>query len=812
MPATSRRPSASPGRQAKRGCQFTETMCLPLASAIIAIRFAKKGAFVNVLIVESSQLYREILQQSFNRFRGVDFTLLASAAEAVIETARKAFDFVVISGQLSDSDGLSLGRRLRSDGLVPVAPVVLLTASPSAELAAQAEQAGITEIFRKQDLDELVAFARHFLDAQQPLRCRILYVEDTLEQRLPLAEQLREWGADVDAFASADEAWPVFLREDYDLVITDVVLGGHMTGSRLINRIRRQELPRGATPVLAVTAFDSAQRRVELFHLGIDDYVAKPIFPAELRARVHNLISRKRAEERNRDVLRATELGVTIVDEEGFILSMDDNARQMFGVAGAIESRHFAKLLAAETGTNSIDSLRWLIGAGGLQRLRFDGVRGDGLPFPLQLSSLEIEPANGGRRFALLTRDVSDEQALADQLARARKSAIRLGQMKSEFLANVSHELRTPLNAIVGMSFLLKHDPLPPDQRERVEHIDQAGQQLLSLIEDILDFSKLESGQLELQSAALSVKEVLERVAAMIEQRASAKGLLIRIDADSLPTRLYGDADRLSQALLNYAANAVKFTEAGSITLRARAIEDGESSCLVRVEVIDTGIGIPPEAQGRIFDSFQQADGSSSRRFGGTGLGLAITRELVQLMGGEVGVSSVPGEGSTFWLTSRLARIGEEGGASSAADIAGRFGGSRILLAEGEPINRELALSLLQGAGLQVDVVADGLAAVRAIRENDYALVLMDVQMPHMDGLQATRLIRTMPDRLALPIIAVTANAFEGDRKRCFEAGMNDFLAKPIIPQALYSVVLRGLTMGATPSPGVEKATENVSE
>lgn len=767
---------------------------------------------MNVLIVESSPLYREILQQSFNRFRGVDFTLLASAAEAVLETARKAFDFVVISGQLHDSDGLSLGRRLRGDGLVPVAPVVLLTGSPSAELAAQAEQAGITEIFRKQDLDELVAFARHFLDAQQPLRCRILYVEDAVEQRLPLAGQLREWGADVDAFASADEAWPAFLREDYDLVITDVVLGGHMTGSRLINRIRRQELPRGATPLLAVTAFDSPQRRIELFHLGIDDYVAKPIFPAELRARIHNLIARKRAEERNRDVLRATELGVTIVDEEGFILSLDDNARQMFALSGAIESRHFANLLVAEDGTNVIDSLSWLIGAGGLQRLRFDGVRGDGRVFPLQLSSLEIQPANGGRRFALLTRDVSDEQALADQLARARNSAIRLGQMKSEFLANVSHELRTPLNAIVGMSYLLRHDPLPPDQLQRVEHIDQAGQQLLGLIDDILDFSKLESGELELQSAALSVKEVIERVAAMIEQRASAKGLSVRIEADSLPERLFGDAERLSQALLNYAANAVKFTEAGSITLKARTIEDGESSCLVRIEVVDTGIGIAPEAQGRIFESFQQADGSSSRRFGGTGLGLAITRELVRLMGGEVGVSSVPGQGSTFWLTTRLARHAEADGQFSAADIAGRFSGLRVLLAEDEPINRELVLSLLRSAGLQVDVAMDGLAAVRAVRENDYALVLMDVQMPHMDGLQATRLLRTMPDRQSLPIIAVTANAFEGDRQRCFEAGMNDFLAKPVVPQALFSVVLRWLTLGSAPLARTEKAMANLSE
>ncbi len=298
---------------------------------------------MNVLIVESSQLYREILQQSFNRFRGVAFTLLATREEALVATAGKAFDFVVISGQLSDGSGLALGRELRAEGLVSVAPIVLLTSSPTAELAMLAERAGITEIFRKQDLEELVAFARHFLDAQQALRCRILYVEDTAEQRLPLEAQLREWGAQVDAFASADAAWPAFLQNDYDLVLTDVVLGGHMTGSRLINRIRRLGLPKGRIPVLAVTAFDSAQRRVELFHIGIDDYVAKPIFPAELRARIHNLIARKRAEERNRDVLRATELGVTIVDEEGFILSMDDNARCMFGLADEADCRQFCQ-------------------------------------------------------------------------------------------------------------------------------------------------------------------------------------------------------------------------------------------------------------------------------------------------------------------------------------------------------------------------------------------------------------------------------------------------------------------------------------
>ncbi|MFN4342895.1 MAG: response regulator [Azonexus sp.] len=753
---------------------------------------------MHVLIVESSPLYREILQQSFNGFRGVGLTLLATQAEALAATESRIFDFVVISGQLSDGDGLALGRRLRQGGRLSLTPIVLLTSSPSAELAAEAERAGITEIFRKQDLEELVAFARHFLDGQQPLRCRILYVEDALEQRLPLVAQLREWGAQVDAHASADEAWPAFLKGDYDLVLTDLVLGGHMTGSRLINRIRRQDGPRGRVPVLAVTAFDSPQRRMELFHLGIDDYVTKPILPAELRARIHNLIARQRAEARSRALLKATELGVTVVDEEGFVLSMDDNARQMFGLFGEAECRNFASLLVADGG-QSLASLFWLIGRGSVQRLRFDGVHRDGHVFPLQLSSQEIEPADGGRRFALLIRDISGEQALADQLARARNTAVRLGRMKSEFLANVSHELRTPLNAIVGMSFLLLEEPLTLEQHELVRHIDAAGQRLTGLIDDILDFSKLDSGQLELQVVAFSVPDLLARVAAMVEQRAAAKGLAVRVEAEGVPALLCGDPERLSQALLQYASNAVKFTEQGSITLRASVVGTANGCCMLRCAVIDTGIGIAPADQVHIFESFRQADGSSSRRYGGAGLGLAITRELVHLMGGEVGVSSEPGRGSTFWFAVCLARADQPVVADSPAaeltalQFAERFTGRRILLAEDEPVNRELARSLLRAGGLLVDVVEDGLSAVRAVRENDYDLVLMDILMPHMDGLQAASAIRSMPERAALPIVALSASTLDGDRRRCLAAGMNDFIAKSAMASLLHTVLARWL-------------------
>lgn len=768
---------------------------------------------MRILIVESSQLYREILQQSFNRFSGVDFVLSATRAEALAETAARPVDFVVISGQLSDGDGLSLGRQLRCDGLVPIAPIVLLTGSANAEVAEQAEQAGITEIFRKQDLDELLGFARHFLETQQPLRCRILYVEDALEQRLALEAQLRDWGAEVDAFASAEDAWPLFLQGDHDLVVTDIMLAGHMTGARLINRIRRQPYPRGGVPVLALTAFDTPQRRIELFNLGVDDYVAKPALPVELRARIHNLVGRKRAEERTRKLLQATEQGVTVVDGEGFVLSMDVNARGMFGVASDPRAFNFSSLLVAgQDGGKSMESLRWLISERSVQRLRFDGRRSDGTTFPLQLSSLEIEPADGGRRFALLTRDVSDEQMLADKLKQASESAARLGQMKSEFLANVNHEILTPLNAIVGMSYLLKQSPLSGDTRRQVECIDEAGQRLLGLVDEILDFSKLESGELALKSVPLRVDNVLSGVASAVEKRAAARGLDLRIEADPLALCLLGDPERLGQAMLNYAANAVKFTELGSVVLKATVVEETVAYCKLRFEVVDTGIGIAPEHLGSIFESFRQADGSSTRRFGGTGLGLAITRELVQLMGGEVGVSSVPGTGSSFWFTVCLERAaapaavasGEEG--APWAEIARHCAGLRVLVADGDEYRRQAVLSLLSPTGLKVDVAEDGIAAVRAIRERDYALVLMDVRMPHMDGIEAIRLVRSMRDRLDLPVIATGANVDEAERRRYIEAGMNDFIPQALVPRLLYSALPRWLR------PGHEGETESATQ
>ena len=448
-------------------------------------------------------------------------------------------------------------------------------------------------------------------------------------------------------------------------------------------------------------------------------------------------------------------------------------------------------------------------------------LRPDGSVAWIKNSSTPIEwegrPAVMGV-FSDITQRMQDEAALEQysrqlekmvevrtaELSLAKGKAETANVAKSAFIANMSHEIRTPLNAILGFTHLERMRADDPARIERLDKIKDAGNHLLAIINDILDLSKIEARQMVLEANDTDVHALIGQVRTMLASTASTKGLQLEVEIAPMPNPLIGDATRLRQALLNLASNAVKFTHKGGVMLRARVEEATGDDVRVRFEVTDTGIGVAPDMVPRLFTPFKQADASTTRSFGGTGLGLSITKSLAQLMGGDVGIVSTLGEGSTFWFTACLKR----GTAAPAAAPAARDAedaetllrrdhhGKEVLLVEDNAINQEVARDLLEQAGLTVDLAGDGLEAIEAVQRRagkPYDLILMDMQMPGLDGLGATHALMKIPAAADTPIIAMTANAFSDDRARCIAAGMRDFISKPVEPDVLYATVLRWL-------------------
>jgi len=648
--------------------------------------------------------------------------------------------------------------------------------------------------------------------------------------------------------------------------------------------------------------------------------------------------AQRRAHDESEAIFGAASSGIILVSDRK-ILRANRRMHELFGYEPGTMEGQGTRLMYPDDDTFALVGERAYrhIWEGGDIHFDTEMIRRDGSRFMGRLTGHMVDLNDPERRTVWVIDDITEQLAALDEMRRARELAEEAARIKSDFLANMSHEIRTPLNAVIGMAHLTLKSDLTPRQRDYLVKIQGAGQHLLGIINDILDFSKIEAGKMVVEHMTFDLEKVIENVTSLIADKIVGKGLELIVNvADNVPSSLVGDPLRLGQVLVNYANNAAKFTEQGEIDIRVSVVEENDQDLVLHFAVRDTGIGIAPEDSRRLFASFEQGDSSTTRKYGGTGLGLVIAKRLAELMGGQVGVDSAPGVGSTFWFTARLGRgngpsrrllpepdlrgrrmlvvddnesarevIGDmlrsmsflvgvaASGPAALAEIAraeaasepyevvfldwqmpemdgiatadriARLGlahpprlaivtaygrdelltaahnigvedvlikpvsasllfdtvmrllgarreegavylpasgletdlssiaGAVILLVEDNELNQEVASELLRLAGFVVDVAENGAVAVAMVQERTYDLVFMDMQMPVMDGLDATRAIRLLPVGEDLPIVAMTANAMAGDRERCLLAGMNDHLAKPIDPEELWAKLLR---------------------
>ena len=518
----------------------------------------------------------------------------------------------------------------------------------------------------------------------------------------------------------------------------------------------------------------------------------------------------KEDEIRLRRIMETTAEGIFGVDEKGCVIFANSAAAALLGwpspeaMVGNSSPEVCGHLLADGRPCTEGQCSILLVGRDGQSRRVTDEMfKGrHQMPIPVEYVAAPLDISGKIVGAVVAFHDISESRRAEEQLRRSKLEAETANRAKSIFLANMSHEIRTPMNGIIGLAYLARNGEMDAVTRERVEGIATSAQRLLCILNDILDISKVEAGKVVLESIPFEVNRLIENNISAIRTAATAKGVALALSADpDMPQFVIGDPLRIGQVLLNLLSNAIKFTEIGSITVDVKVVETTGDKIVTRFSVTDTGIGLSPDQQEKLFQKFQQADDSITRKYGGTGLGLSIVKQLTELMGGQIGVTSTLGTGSCFWFSLALGLAKDHSTAAEASTTPPLsvepelVRGALTLLVEDDPVNRMVALGLLDAAGMRVDVAVNGAEAVSLVEgDKGYEVVLMDMHMPIMDGLSATRRIRSNPKFAELPIIAMTAGVLSDDRESCLAAGMTDFIGNPFTPEQFYSVIEKWVT------------------
>ncbi|MBF0124297.1 MAG: response regulator [Magnetococcales bacterium] len=777
-----------------------------------------------LLLVEDSKSFGAVLKRRLEEALAVEVVWARSHAEAarLIQQQADAFALAVLDLNLPDAPDGQIVDFVLSQNI----PAMVMTGEYKKETRARMMAKGILDYFVKDHINVIDTLIHTIQRIDKNRRFTLLVVDDSRSTRTLLSRFLQRYGFQILEAENGLQALELFDKQPIQIVLADYHMPG-MDGFQLTRKIRAR-LGRNEVCVIGLSSQDDPDMAIHFIKAGANDFLTKSSQNEELLYRVlqnieiieHNLLLEQQIQERTNDIKeRETFLenilgsaldAIITIDHQQKIVQFNPAAEMLFGYSKqAVLGQPVDILIPAEYRSQHQTAIARHRDQSGqfapiYRRVEIPGLRMDGSCVDLDVGLTSVQ-SKGEVYYTAFMHDVTDRKQLMKSLKETLDVVESANRTKSEFLANMSHEIRTPLNAVIGLTDLaLQQADISPKICDYLSKIAHSSKSLLHIINDILDFSRIEAGQLQFEQSDFLLQELLEQVAELFHGQMVAKQLAWRLHlGEAYAGTLVGDAMRLQQVLLNLVGNAIKFTEVGAIEVEVKTLQETTDRVTLQFMVQDSGIGIAAEQITRLFQPFTQVDNSATRQFGGTGLGLSISQRLVQQMEGHIWVVSEVGQGSQFYFTASFQRPAADHSAATPAQrpprqhdpakVRQRLGGARVLLVEDNAINRQVASEILAGIGLVVEVAADGNEAVAKVTETEskFDVVLMDIQMPHLDGYQATQKIRRDPRLQQLPIIAMTAHALAEDRAKSLAAGMNDHVTKPIDKNQLFSALLQ---------------------